>query len=190
MDLVDSVAIRRVSGDMLLAEDVTQMVFTDLARKAASLPANIMLGGWLHRHSGFVAASAVRTEQRRRTRERIAVEMNAVDQPTESDWNQLAPVLDEVMDELEPSDRDALVLRFFQGRDLRSVGTALGASEDAAQKRVSRALEKLRALLIDRQKATLSAAALALLLGSNAVKAAPAHLTVRVAKAALAGVAL
>src|SRR5258706_4765339 len=82
IDLVYSVAIRRVSGDMLLAEDVTQMVFTDLARKAASLPANIMLGGWLHRHSGFVAASAVRTEQRRRTRERIAVEMNAVDQPT------------------------------------------------------------------------------------------------------------
>src|SRR5205823_5447873 len=65
INLVYSVAIRRVGGDTLLAEDVTQMVFTDLARKAASLPANLMLGGWLQRHSGFVAASVVRTEQRR-----------------------------------------------------------------------------------------------------------------------------
>src|SRR5215469_12994318 len=74
VDLVYSTALRRVTGDTLLAEDVTQEVFTDLARKAASLPANVMLGGWLHRHTGFVASSMVRAEQRRLEREKEAAE--------------------------------------------------------------------------------------------------------------------
>src|SRR5882724_8180411 len=82
VDLVYSTAIRRVGGDTQLAEDVTQQVFTCLARKAASLPPDVMLGGWLHRHTGFVASTAMRGEQRRRNRERLAVEMNALNQPS------------------------------------------------------------------------------------------------------------
>src|SRR5262245_16718817 len=118
VDLVYSAASRRVNGDMLLAEDVTQQVFTDLARKAGSLPSNVMLGGWLHRHTGFVASTAMRGEQRRRNRERLAVEMNALNEPSEANWKRLAPALDEAMDELDSVDRDALVLRYFERRDL------------------------------------------------------------------------
>ena len=72
VDLVYSAAIRRVDGDTQLAEDVTQEVFTHLAGKAGSLPPDVTLGGWLHRHTGFVASSAMRGEQRRRDRERQA----------------------------------------------------------------------------------------------------------------------
>src|SRR5258708_5278857 len=150
IDLVYSVALRRVGGATLLAEDVAQVVFTDLARKAAALPPDVTLGGWLHRHAGFVAASTMRREQRRHDREKQGVEMNVLEQPSDSDWEQVAPLLDEAIDLLEPADRDAIVLRFFERRDLRSVGAALGATEDAAQKRVSRALEKLRGLLLAR----------------------------------------
>ncbi len=57
IDLVYSVALRRVSGDVHRAHDVVQSVFTDLARKAQDLPGDVMLGGWLHRHSCFVASN-------------------------------------------------------------------------------------------------------------------------------------
>src|SRR5215469_7285487 len=189
VDLVYSTALRRVTGDTLLAEDVTQEVFTDLARKASSLPADVMLGGWLHRHTGFVAATAMRGEHRRRERERQAVEMNALNQPSDADWEQLAPVLDNALDELEPPDRDALVLRFFERLDLRKVGAALGVGDDAAQKRVSRALEKLRAVLVKRGSITLPVTALSLILGTHSVHAAPAGLGTRIGKAAFEGAA-
>jgi RNA polymerase sigma factor (sigma-70 family) len=189
VDLVYSTALRRVTGDTLLAEDVTQEVFTDLARKASSLPANVMLGGWLHRHTGFVASTTMRSEKRRRERERQAIEMNALNQPSDADWEQLAPVLDDALDELEPTDRDALVLRFFERLELRKVGAALGVGDDAAQKRVSRALEKLRSVLVKRGSITLPVTALSLILGTHSVHAAPAGLGTRIGKAAFEGAA-
>ena len=98
INLVFSTALRRSGANHQLAEDVSQQVFTDLARKARSLPNNVMLGGWLHRHTGFVASNLMRAELRRQTRERKALEMNAINEPSQADWNQLAPVLDEAMD--------------------------------------------------------------------------------------------
>jgi RNA polymerase sigma factor (sigma-70 family) len=184
VDLVFSTALRRVAGNRQIAEDVSQQVFTDLAKKATSLPRDVMLGGWLHRHTGFVASNFMRAEQRRIYRERQALEMNALNEPSDADWNQLAPVLDEAMDELDSSDRDAVVLRYFEQRDLRAVGGALGISEDAAQKRVSRAVEKLRELLVNRKATLLPATALSLLLGSRASQAAPVDLASRIGKAA------
>ena len=186
VDLVYSAAIRRVSGDRQLAEDVTQEVFTDLARKGAALPSNVMLGGWLHRHTGYVASTAMRGEHRRRDHERQAVEMNALNESSEADWSQFAPVLDEAMDEMDPSDRDALVLRYFERCELREVGTALGVSDDTAQKRVSRALEKLRQQLA-RRGITSPATALSAIIMANAVKAAPAGLATAITATALAG---
>lgn len=188
VDLVYSAALRRVSGDRQLAEDVTQEVFADLARKAAALPADVTLGGWLLRHTGYVASTAMRGDQRRRDRERQAVEMNALNEPSGAGWSQFAPMLDEAMDEMDAVDRDALVLRYFEQCDLRSVGEALGTTEDAAQKRVSRALEKLH-LLLKHRGATLSAAALGIALATEAVTAAPARLAGSVAGAALASAA-
>ena len=184
LDLVYSVALRRVNGASQLAQDVAQLVFTDLARKAASLPADVLLGGWLHHHTCYVASSTVRAEQRRFQREKQALEMNALLASEDSDWQQLAPVLDEAIDRLEPTDRDAIILRFFEQRDLRTVGLRLGASEDAAQKRVSRALEKLRTLLVARGVA-LSLVALAGILGTRAVQAAPHGLAGEISKTAV-----
>ena len=101
------------------------------------------------------------------------------------DWEQVRPVLDDAMDELKAEDRNAVLLRFFEERDLRAVGLALGISEDAAQKRVARALEKLRVLLI-RRGVTLSAGALAAAISGGAVQSAPPGLAVSVGTASLA----
>ncbi|HEU0040124.1 MAG TPA: sigma factor, partial [Verrucomicrobiae bacterium] len=77
VDLVYSAAVRLVNGDTHLAEDVTQTVFADLARLAHALSREVMLGGWLHRHTCFVASKTMRGERRRQARERQAAEMNA-----------------------------------------------------------------------------------------------------------------
>ncbi len=188
IDFVYSTALRVVNGDRHLAQDVAQTVFIDLARKAGSLPGDVGLTGWLHHHTCYTAAKAVRAERRRETREQTAMEMRALDDNTRPEWEQVAPYLDESLNQLNPADRDALVLRFLKQQDLRAVGAALGISNDAAQNRVDRALEKLHALLKHRG-ATLSAAALGTALATEAVTAAPAGLAGSVAAIALASAA-
>jgi RNA polymerase sigma factor (sigma-70 family) len=185
INLVYSVAVRQVSGDVHRAQDVVQTVFCDLARKAAQLPGDVTLGGWLHRHCCFVASDLRRAESSRVTRETEAALMTSLhheDQGT--DWQQLAPVLDEAIQELSAPDRDALIRRFFERQDFRTIGAALGASEDAAQKRVTRALEKLRQLISARAVVP-SIAGLEGLLHANSVSAAPAGWASQISSAAL-----
>jgi RNA polymerase sigma factor (sigma-70 family) len=179
IDLVYAAALRVVGGDAHLAQDVAQTVFIDLARKTWSLPSDVVLAGWLHRHTCYTASTAVRTERRRRSREQKAMEMRALDDNTEPPWEQIAPCLDEALEQLNSSNRDVLVLRFLRGLDFRAVGAALGIGEDAAQKRASRALEKLRDVL-SRRGVELTTAALASVLVTEAVTAAPAGLAVTV----------
>src|SRR5688572_29759695 len=93
VDLVYSAAVRLVNGDTHLAQDVSQTVFADLARMARTLSPNVMLGGWLHRHTCFVAAKMIRTERRRQLRERQAVEMNAQPDHSAANLAQVAPIL-------------------------------------------------------------------------------------------------
>ncbi|MBX3747577.1 MAG: sigma-70 family RNA polymerase sigma factor [Verrucomicrobiae bacterium] len=177
LDLVHSVALRRVHGDLHLARDIAQTVFADLARQAVARRApNVAdeghLAAWLHRHTCFVASNVRRAEQRRQTRERLATTMDAPEPSPDAAWPQLAPVLDEAIQELGPADRHAILLRFYERLDFRAVGAALGISDDTAQKRVSRALERLRSLLVTRG-VTLSVPLLAGLLAERAIVAAP-----------------
>lgn len=185
IDLVYSTALRLVHGDTHRAEDVAQTVFADLAREAHKLSAETMLGGWLHRDTCFVAAKLMRGERRRHVREQQATEMNAVNQ-SENGFEHLGPVLDEVINELPEADRVAILLRFYERRDLRSVGEALGSSENAAQKRVVRALDELHGMLT-RRGIVLSATVLATALVTKVVSAAPVGLLGTIATAALSG---
>ncbi len=184
LDLVYSAALRQVGGDVHLAEDVAQHVFAALAKKAHRLPAGVVLGGWLYRHTCFVAWQTIRTERRRRLREREVFQMSSQDATAEPNWEELAPFLDQAMQRLGETDRNAIVLRYYERRDLNTVGSALGITEDAVKKRLSRALEKLRGYF-KRRGLTLSVAALASLLGTKAVTAAPAGLKTGIAMQAL-----
>lgn len=188
VDLVYSAAVRLVNGDTHLAENVTQTVFADLARSARTLSREVMLGGWLHRHTCFVASKTLRGERRRQERERQAVAMNALEDHSAANLAALAPVLDEAVNQLSAEDRAAILLRFFEQNDFRSVGEAMGSNEDAARKRVDRALDKLHALLKVRG-VTLSGTALAATLAAGSVTAAPAGIAVSVSTFALASAA-
>jgi RNA polymerase sigma factor (sigma-70 family) len=185
INFVYSTARRCVGGDAHLAQDVTQAVFAHLAQKAHSLPVEVMLGGWLHRDACHLAASLMRGENRRQNRERQAMETTSFEDHSQANLAQLAPVLDEAIDQLRPEDRTAILLRFFEQRDFRSVGEAMGSSENAAQKRVSRALEELRVLLKHRGVA-LSTTVLAASLTTEAMAVAPPGLAAIAAGTVLA----
>jgi RNA polymerase sigma factor (sigma-70 family) len=174
IDMVYAAALRMMHGDVPLAKDVTQTVFIDLARKAHRLPQGVVLAGWLHRHTCFTAATAVRAERRRRLREQAAMELQELNE-TASSWESIAPHLDECLNQLSAADREALVLRFLKSADFRTVGARLGINEDAAQKRVSRALEKLRRILT-RRGMNFTAGALTTLIATHPAGTAPVGL--------------
>jgi RNA polymerase sigma factor (sigma-70 family) len=183
LNLVYSTALRLVNGDAHLAEDVSQTVFADLAGVANSLSKEVKIGGWLHRHTCFVAANTMRGERRRRLRERQAAEMNTLQPDSRTGFSTIAPILDQAINELGEMDRSAILLRFFEQLDFHAVGKALGRDEDAARMRVNRALEKL-ADALKRQGVTVGTAALALSLPANAVHAAPAGLALSISATA------
>jgi RNA polymerase sigma factor (sigma-70 family) len=173
LKLVYSAALRQVRSPEL-AEEVAQSVFTDLARNAGKLEPKTILTAWLYQVTRRTAIDVVRRESRRQLREQIAFDMNNTNSNS-SEWTAIEPLLDEAMESLDQSDRTAILLRFFEDKSLREVGQTLGTSEDAAQKRVSRALDLLREYFSKRGRAV-AAGGLAAIITANAAQSAPAGL--------------
>ena len=185
IDLVYAAARRQVK-DAEMAEDVTQAVFIILQQKFKSIPTGHPLSAWLLKTTSYCAANARRAKLNRDYHERRAGSMAQMQRERGGDdasWQELSPLLDEGLNKLRAKDRDALLLRFFEKKSVREVGVALGISEEAAGKRLARAVDRLRDFF-QRRGATVSTAALAGLLVAESTQAAPAALAGSVTAAA------
>ena len=187
-DLVYSAALRQVNSPDL-AGDIAQGVFTDLARKARQvteqMPDGDSLAGWLHRGTRYAALNHWRDTRHRLANERQAMEQLLINAESAPNWEHIRPMLDEALDSLGDEDREAVLLRYFKNRDFRAVGLALGISDDTAQKRVSRAMERLRDFF-SKRNVTIGASGLAVLISANAVQSAPVGLAAAISAAAVA----
>jgi len=184
VNLVYTAARRQVRSPQL-AEEVAQSVFLDLAKQAGKLAPDTHLASWLYTVTRRTAIDFIRRESRRQVREQTASEIAAMNESSPATWLLLEPLLDEAMDTLDELDRRAILLRYFEQRSLREVGAALDSTDDAAQKRVSRAVEQLREFFTKRG-AVVSAATLAANLTAHGVETAPAGLALSITTNTLA----
>jgi RNA polymerase sigma factor (sigma-70 family) len=186
MNMVFSTALRETDGDAPLAQELTQLVFVELSRKAASLIRHPALAGWLYTCVRWTAANTRRAEERRQRRQLEYQTMSQLlsSESPESTWQQVRPVLDDTLHELGEKDRAAIVLRFFEDLSLQQVGMQLGLNENAARMRVDRALRKLRDRLLKRG-ITSTSSALAAALVAGAIVTAPSGLAASIATSAI-----
>jgi RNA polymerase sigma factor (sigma-70 family) len=196
VDKVYSTALRQ-TRNAHAAEEITQAVFVILAKKSGRLGGKVILAGWLYETARLTAVTFIRSEIRRARREQEAHMQTTLNGggdasspfTSETVWPHIAPLLDDALAGLSAADRHAVVLRYFDGKSLGEVGTALGASEDAAKKRVTRAVEKLRGWFTKRG-VTLTATVLTAAISANSVQAAPLGLAATVTATAAKGAAV
>ena len=197
IDFVYSTALRRTHRDTHLAEDITQAVFVILARKAGTIRAGVVLSGWLHRAARYVAANALRREYRHNRRRQSLCDSMPRQEPVAmpdqthatDDWEAVAPLLDTALDRLRQRDRDAVLLRFMQGMSHREIGQAIGITEEAARKRIERAVSRLRDFFVAKG-VSVPAAALTAVLAANTTDAAPPALSSAAVSASSGGAPL
>jgi RNA polymerase sigma factor (sigma-70 family) len=160
-NLVYASALTRLR-DAHAAQDVTQVVFLTLALKAKDLRPDTSLPGWLFTTTRYVAARYQRGEHRRQEREMRAFEQHQLHQPEAPSavWEELQPHLAVALDSLSGADREAVLLRFYRQASHRQIAEQLRITENAAEKRVRKALDKMRQLFA-KKGVTLSVAALA-----------------------------
>lgn len=155
---------RRDLGDVQLAEDATQAVFVLFAQKANSLRQRSGISQWLFYAARLVSKNAKRSERLRRAAMQEAIQAMVLTSSSEDRWPEIEPQINDALSKLASSDREAILLRYFDGFSLREVAEEIGTTESSAAKRIERAVEKVRRILNAKDVAVTSAVLAALLI--------------------------
>ncbi len=188
VNLVYSAALRK-TGNADAAGEITQAVFIILSKKAGRLSQRTILSGWLYQTTRLTAANFLRTEIRRVHREQEAYMQSLANEMEPELWPQMAPLLEDAMGQLGEKDRNAIALRFFEGKSFQEIGAAFGASENAAKKRVAHALEKLRRYF-SKHGVSSTTAVIAGAISTNSAHAAPVGLATTITATVIKGPAV
>jgi RNA polymerase sigma factor (sigma-70 family) len=188
VNLVYSAALRK-TGNADAAGEITQAVFIILAQKAGRLSQRTILSGWLYQTTRLTAANFLRTEIRRVQREQEAYMQSLANETEPELWPQMAPLLEDAMGQLGEKDRNAIALRFFEGKSFQEIGAAFGASENAAKKRVAHALEKLHRYF-SKHGVSSTTAIIAGAISANSAHAAPVGLATTITATVIKGPAV
>ncbi len=188
VNLVYSAALRK-TGNADAAGEITQAVFIILAQKAGRLSQKTILSGWLYQTTRLAAANFLRTEIRRVRREQEAYMQSLANETEPELWPQMAPLLEDAMGRLGEKDRNAIALRFFEGKSFQEIGAAFGASENAAKKRVAHALEKLHRYF-SKHGVSSTTAIIAGAISANSAHAAPVGLATTITATVVKGPAV
>jgi RNA polymerase sigma factor (sigma-70 family) len=188
VNLVYSAALRK-TGNADAAGEITQAVFIILAQKAGRLSQRTILSGWLYQTTRLTAANFLRTEIRRVHREQEAYMQSLANETEPELWTQMAPLLEDAMGQLGEKERNAIALRFFEGKSFQEIGAAFGASENAAKKRVAHALEKLHRYF-SKHGVSSTTAIIAGAISTNSAHAAPVGLATTITATVVKGPAV
>jgi RNA polymerase sigma factor (sigma-70 family) len=188
VNLVYSAALRK-TGNADAAQEITQAVFIILAQKAGRLSQRTILSGWLYQTTRLTAANFLRTEIRRVHREQEAYMQSLANETEPELWPQMAPLLEDAMGQLGEKDRNAIALRFFEGKSFQEIGAAFGASDNAAKKRVAHALEKLHRYF-SKHGVSSTTAIIAGAISANSAHAAPVGLATTITATVIKGPAV
>ncbi|BDS07261.1 hypothetical protein NT6N_23010 [Oceaniferula spumae] len=139
-------AARGVCGDDTLAADACQLTFITLAKKATSLLTRPTLAGWLHTTAVMHSRNLIRARKRDSDKNNKFHTHMAIHDPSQlpDHYHEGSEHLDVALSELSQRDREALLLRYYQACSVSETAELLGIATHAAQKRLSRALERLR----------------------------------------------
>ncbi len=187
VNLVYSAALR-FTGNADHAEEITQVVFIILARKAGALSSRVVLSGWLYQTTRLTAANFIKNEIRRQRREQEAYMQSTLNDSGSETWQQIAPLLEDAMGRLGETDRNAVVLRFFENKTAAQAAAILNLTEAAAHKRTIRALDKLRKIF-SKHGVTSTSSVIAGAISSHSIQMAPAAVSHSVLAVAAKGAA-
>lgn len=135
---------RRTLDQTSYKDDVCQLTFLQLTKNAHRLLKHENIAGWLHKTAYQQAMNTNRSHRRMEARHLHLQKCNSSAESAESRWHEIAPLIDQELISLKSADRALIVKRYLEGYSVKELAGDFKISIAATEKRLQRALTKLK----------------------------------------------